>query len=94
MLFEEKLIRVKDSFNGSKGFYLIPDESTPVPTVLSIDSPPHKDVHWERAINIIWEFSKPGIQLITKGSTYVSEAVGSRIMFTRYGVVLSGVKVQ
>jgi hypothetical protein len=45
-----------------------------------------------RAVNVVWEFTKPGITFEADGSTYKVEKPNATISFTKDGVKLKGVE--
>jgi hypothetical protein len=65
---------------------LIPTEDSAVP----VRMPSRK--FYTHAVNVTWEFVKPGIAFETEGTNYVSEKAGATISFTEAGVKMDGIK--
>jgi hypothetical protein len=89
MFYYTNTITIKDVQSG----IIIPSSKSPVPMQVDVSSGDLKITLWTQAINMVWEFAKPGISIDTGKRTFISEESGAQILFTRYGIELNKVKV-
>jgi len=89
MLYYTDTIMIEDVQSG----FIIPSSKSTVPMEVYIISNDLEIIHWTQAINMVWEFTKPGIRIDDENRTLISEVKGAQIVFTKYGINLNNVKV-
>lgn len=93
------VIRIESYDQERKQLVPTPDSAVPLtaPTPLPRTAPFRTNsktvsVPLTHAVNVVWEFVKPGISFETDGVTYVSEKAGATIGFTKDGVEMKGIQ--
>lgn len=80
-----------EGYDKSKNL-LLPTKDSPVLQGVPDQSKGQMGPWFTCAANITWEFTKAGISFDTGDSTYLSKKDGAKIIFTKQGVRLDGVK--
>jgi hypothetical protein len=89
IFYYKNTIKIEDVQSG----IIIPSSDSPVPMEVNTSSGDLKIIPWAQAINMVWEFTKPGISIDAENRTLISEENGAQIAFTRYGIEPNRVKV-
>ena len=73
---------------------LLPTQDSPTPLLEKFDPDTNKkeSKFFTHAVNMTWEFTKPGISFEADDTTYVSEKAGAIISFTKEGIKMGGIK--
>lgn len=79
-----------DSFENG---HLVPMKDSPVPIYMNVDAYSGKleSKMFTHAVNVTWEFVKPGIEFTVAGTLYETEKKGATISFTKNGVNIKGI---